>query len=191
MTSTQELHDRFEPRPDAKELTGHDDGGHGVQEADFEPHPERSLKVSQEHQQIINAITNLYGGSASEEDMQVYDNKAVYDDPLSYCDTRYKIAGQWYGLPKIFAKLETKGIEVVKDTNDEIVYKMRHEYTLKGVHVGRKVDSLMSLGLDSEGKVRYHKDMWSKADYDQQVHFCYRHQRTLTISRASASWLSS
>ena len=29
--------------------------------------------------------------------MQVYAAEAIYDDPLSYCDTRYKIAGQWYG----------------------------------------------------------------------------------------------
>ena len=29
--------------------------------------------------------------------MLVYAEKAVYDDPWSYCDTRYKIAGQWYG----------------------------------------------------------------------------------------------
>jgi hypothetical protein len=28
---------------------------------------------------------------------QVYAEKAIYDDPWSYCDTRYKIAGQWYG----------------------------------------------------------------------------------------------
>ena len=30
--------------------------------------------------------------------MQVYAQEAIYDDPLSYCDTRYKIAGQWYGM---------------------------------------------------------------------------------------------
>lgn len=29
--------------------------------------------------------------------MQVYAEKAIYDDPWSYCDTRYKISGQWYG----------------------------------------------------------------------------------------------
>jgi hypothetical protein len=29
--------------------------------------------------------------------MQVYPEKAIYDDPWSYCATSYKIAGQWYG----------------------------------------------------------------------------------------------
>jgi hypothetical protein len=45
----------------------------------------------------VDSICRLYSGSASEEDMQVYAEKAIYDDPWSYCDTRYKIAGQWYG----------------------------------------------------------------------------------------------
>ena len=40
-------------------------------------------------------------GSCSEEDMQVYAEKAIYDDPYSYCDTRYKIAGMLYWKPAI------------------------------------------------------------------------------------------
>lgn len=27
----------------------------------------------------------------------MYAHDAIYDDPWSYCDTRFKIAGQWYG----------------------------------------------------------------------------------------------
>lgn len=29
--------------------------------------------------------------------MLVYTEKAIYDDPWSYCEDRYRIAGQWYG----------------------------------------------------------------------------------------------
>lgn len=47
---------------------------------------------------MVKSITDLYSGSASEDDMQVYAKEAIYDDPWSYCDTRYKIAGQWYGM---------------------------------------------------------------------------------------------
>lgn len=92
--NTQDLHDRFEPRPDTQQLTGDDDRRNVSANVDYEPHPEKSLKVSEEHQQIIQHITNLYCGSSSETDMQVYAEKAIYDDPYSYCDTRYKIAGK-------------------------------------------------------------------------------------------------
>ena len=125
-STTSELHDKFEPTPNAQALTGSGDEAppHNVsKDVDYEPHPELSMKISPEHEAIIKHITNLYSGSCSEGDMQVYAEKAIYDDPLSYCDTRYKIAGksyhilqlcfhslsmlsfystgQWYGLPKV------------------------------------------------------------------------------------------
>ena len=102
--------------------------------------------------------------------MSVYSAKAIYDDPVSYCDTRYKIAGQWYGLPKLFSHLETLAVQVVKDSDDEIVFKLRQRYKLIG-GIGHDVDSLVSLGLaEEEGRtvVKYHKDMWNEKDYSHQ-----------------------
>ena len=160
ISGTEALHTKHEPRPDAQQLTGHDSKA-----VDYEPHPEKSLKISPEHEAIVRSITNLYSGSSSEIDMMVYAEKAIYDDPLSYCDTRYKIAGQWYGLPKMFSKLDTRKIEMVKDTPSEIVFKMRQAYTPRVLNTTKEVDSLVSLSLDEAGKVRYHKDMWNDKDY--------------------------
>ena len=88
-----------EPRPDPQQLTFNPDPSKNAStDVDYEPHPKHSLKISPERQEIIRKITNLYSGSASEEDMLVYAKEAVYDDPWSFCDTRYKIAGQWYGM---------------------------------------------------------------------------------------------
>ncbi|KAJ4407456.1 hypothetical protein N0V82_009919 [Gnomoniopsis sp. IMI 355080] len=169
-TSTQDLHEKFEPNPDAQVLTGHSkDLCPGVsKDVDYEPYPEQSVSISPDHENIMKHVLNLYGGSASEEDMQVYDTKSIYDDPFSYCDTRYKIAGQWWGLPMAFASLKTLKTQVVKDTDEEIVFKLRHEYTLKGIGASRAVDSLVSLALDTDGKVRYHKDMWNEKDYSHE-----------------------
>ncbi|KIW59105.1 hypothetical protein PV05_03580 [Exophiala xenobiotica] len=167
-TTTQDLHNNFEPHPNAHDLTGKDTSANNTSKVDYEPHPDRSVATSPEHKDIIKHITNLYCGSASESDMQVYAEKAIYDDPLSYCDTRYKIAGQWYGLPMIFSSLRTLATEVVKDSSDEIIFKLRQEYTPKVTHTPKTVDSLVSLGLDEHGKVRYHKDMWNDKDYSHQ-----------------------
>lgn len=163
-TTTQDLHDKFEPHPDPHDLTAAPDS----KDVDYTPHPDDSVPTSAEHSAIITHITNLYSGSASESDMQVYAEKAIYDDPLSYCDTRYKIAGQWYGLPKMFSSLRTLATQVVKDSPDEIIFKLRQEYTPKLTHTPKTVDSLVSLGLDEHGKVRYHKDMWNDKDYSHQ-----------------------
>ena len=98
----ENLQQVYEPCPDPQKLTGDADSSlNSSSDVDYEPHPERSVSVSPERSHIVNCITSLYSGSASEEDMKVYADEAVYDDPWSYCDTRYKIAGQWYGMWKL------------------------------------------------------------------------------------------
>lgn len=97
MSRATHLQNNYEPYPDPQALTSNPphNSSTGV---DYEPHPEKSLPIPSEREQVVKSITNLYSGSASKEDMQVYAEEAVYDDPWSYCDTRYKIAGQWYGM---------------------------------------------------------------------------------------------
>lgn len=97
MSRAENLEKAYEPRPDPQSLTSNpsNNSSSGV---DYEPHPEKSIQIPADRERIVKSITSLYSGSASEEDMQVYAAEAVYDDPWSYCDTRYKIAGQWYGM---------------------------------------------------------------------------------------------
>ncbi|RAK71048.1 uncharacterized protein BO72DRAFT_442844 [Aspergillus fijiensis CBS 313.89] len=139
----------------------------------YAPDPAASLPLTPPRQAIQRHILNLYSGSAAAADMQVYAEQAVYDDPLSYCDTRHKIAGQWYGIPRLFARSETLATEVVASSDDELVWKQRQRYTVAGVHASKVVDSLVSLRLEPSAggggggeKVVYHKDMWNEKDYD-------------------------
>ena len=130
-----------EVRPDPSALTGQ----HNVSDVDYEPHPsEQRITLPPARQHIVDSICRLYSGSASEEDMQVYAEKSVYDDPWSYCDTRYKIAGQWYGIPKIMASSKTLSTEVVENEKDRIVFKLRQEYTPRVLHKGKPVNSLIT-----------------------------------------------
>ncbi|KAI9674914.1 MAG: hypothetical protein M1822_009017 [Bathelium mastoideum] len=163
MSNAQKLTEAYEQRPDPQQLTGNDEG-----DVDYEPHPDRSLNVSPEHKNIVQCITNLYSGSASEEDMRVYSEKAIYDDPWSYCDTRYKIAGQWYGIPKVMASSQTLATEIIQDSPTSIIFKLRQEYKPKVLQISKPVNSLVTLTLDDEGKVRYHKDMWNRKDYSHE-----------------------
>ncbi|KAF2865913.1 hypothetical protein BDV95DRAFT_672254 [Massariosphaeria phaeospora] len=164
----QQLQDKYEPHPDPQALTSHSDPSkNSSTRVDYEPNPSASIELSPEQQKIVQSICNLYSGSASEQDMQVYAAESVYDDPFSYCDTRYKIAGQWYGIPKIFDS-RTLATQVMSATPSEIVFKLRQEYTPKGLGFSKPVNSLVSLALDDAGKVKYHKDMWNEKDYSHE-----------------------
>ena len=186
------IQQNHEPRPDPQSLTSNSDASQNASTGvDYEPHPDQSIKVSPDREKIVKSITSLYSGSASEEDMQVYAKEAIYDDPWSYCDTRYKIAGQWYGtsgvsacicistrlliffsfdlgIPKVMASSKTLSTEIVSSTDTELIFKMKQEYTPRVVHFSKPVNSLISLTLDGEGKVKYHKDMWNEKDYSHE-----------------------
>jgi len=153
----------YEIRPDVHALASNSAG-----EVDYEPQPERSKPLSPDQDKIVKAITSLYSGSASKDDMLVYAEKSVYDDPLSYCDDRYKIAGQWYGIPKLFATSKTLKTEVVSATPTEIIFKLQQEYTPKILPGSKVVNSLVTLSLDEQGMIKYHKDMWGEKDYSHQ-----------------------
>jgi hypothetical protein len=177
----QKLQDKYEIRPNPQELTGHSDpsknSSTGVD----------SIKLEPARQSIVDSICNLYSGKANEKDMEVYAKESVYDDPWSYCDTRYKIAGQWYGtcinpsnpktvnpylqglgIPKIFATSKTLATEIVESKPDRIIFKLRQEYTPKVLSFSKPVNSLVTLTLNDEGKVVYHKDMWNDKDYSHE-----------------------
>jgi hypothetical protein len=66
------------------------------------------------------------------------------------------------GIPKIMKKSQTIKTQVVSDKENEIIFKLQQEYTPKVVGVGKKVNSLVTLTLDGEGKVKYHKVCDSK-----------------------------
>ena len=68
----------------------------------------------------------------------------------------------------IMAKSQTLKTEVVSSTPSEIIFKMQQEYTPRLLHTSKAVNSLISLSLDAQGKVRYHKDMWNTKDYSHK-----------------------
>ncbi|ORY18966.1 hypothetical protein BCR34DRAFT_472464, partial [Clohesyomyces aquaticus] len=97
--------------------------------------------------------------------------EAVYDAPWSYCDIRYKVAGQcptppqFTGIPKIMATSKTIRTEVVSSQPDSIIFKSQQEYIPRPTPIAKKVNSQVTLTLYELGKVRYHKDTWNEMDY--------------------------
>ncbi|KAK4540185.1 hypothetical protein LTR36_009683 [Oleoguttula mirabilis] len=157
---------------------------------DYEPNPSASIKLEPERQHIVDSIVRLYDGSGTHDegstgkrDMQVYAAKAVYDDVWSYCDTRYKIAGQWYGIPLVIKSSVTKAVEVVSSTSASdgqanepaaIVFKMKHAWTPRVLGKTFDVNHFVTLSLEKAGpedgegpseRVKYHKDQWNEKDY--------------------------
>lgn len=67
-----------------------------------------------------------------------------------------------------FAKSETKKTEIVESKSDRIIFKLQQAYTPKVLHMTKVVNSLVTLTLDDQNKVKYHKDMWNDKDYSHE-----------------------
>ncbi|PQE21555.1 fad dependent oxidoreductase protein [Rutstroemia sp. NJR-2017a WRK4] len=60
------------------------------------------------------------------------------------------------------AESKTLATEVVKSSDDEIVFKLQQFYKPKALPTGKTVDK------GDQEKVIYHKDMWNEKDYSHE-----------------------
>lgn len=63
------------------------------------------------------------------------------------------------------ASSQTLATEIVLSDSTTLSFKMTQEYKPRLSPAAKKVDSLVTLTLDHEGKVKYHKDQWNEKDY--------------------------
>lgn len=64
----------------------------------------------------------------------------------------------------------TLATEIVQSTPTTLAFKLRQNYSpkLTPSSFSKTVNSLVTLTLDEQGKVRYHKDMWNQKDYSHE-----------------------
>ena len=67
-------------------------------------------EATAEEQQFITDILKLYQLEPSEQSYRHYADSAVFHDPVSIAKGKETLMAQFNGMPKIFARSDTKGI---------------------------------------------------------------------------------
>jgi hypothetical protein len=125
-------------------------------------------------QRLIDDILALYGCDPTIERVKRYTPDCVYDDQFVYANDRYKMAGQWFALPKLFKASINNGYQVIKNERDFIQFKNDQSWTFKIIPKTARVTGLVSLSLDPETsesdfiQVKYHKDQANDKDYSHE-----------------------
>ncbi|KIJ60511.1 hypothetical protein HYDPIDRAFT_98542 [Hydnomerulius pinastri MD-312] len=138
---------------------------------DFHPDPSKSIKLSPARQRLIDDIVALYSCQPTVERVKRYTPDCVYDDQFVYADNRYKMAGQWFALPKLFNGSKNEGYEIIKNENDLIQFKNEQSWTFRIIPTTATINALVSLSLDPGTvdsdfiQVKYHKDQANDKDY--------------------------
>jgi hypothetical protein len=103
-----------------------------------------------------------------------YTPDCVYDDQFVYANDRYKMAGQWFALPKLFKDSKNEGYEIIKNDRDLIQFKNEQSWTFKLIPKTATINALVSLSLDPGTvdsdfiQVKYHKDQANDKDYSRE-----------------------
>ena len=141
---------------------------------DYTPNSSRSLPLSPQRQSVVNDILALYCCQPTRDRVKRYAPDCVFEDMFGYADNRYKVAGQWFALPKLFKESENLGCEVVTNDPDVIQFKNKQRWTFRLIPKSVSICSLISLRLDPETvdhdfiQVKHHKEQTSEGSYSHE-----------------------
>lgn len=102
---------------------------------DYTPDPSKSLPLSPARQALVDDILDLYSCKPTIEKVKRYTPDCVYDDQFVYANDRYKMAGQWFALPKLFKESKTHRIQIVKDEPGLIQFRNEQVRSLLSIYI--------------------------------------------------------
>ncbi|KAL8829123.1 MAG: hypothetical protein Q9191_002190 [Dirinaria sp. TL-2023a] len=141
---------------------------------DYTPDPSKSIKLSPARQRLVDDIIALYSCQPTVERVKRYTADCVYDDQFVYANDRYKMAGQWFALPKLFNESKNEGYEVVVNEPGLIQFRNEQSWTFKVIPKTATINALVSLSLDPSTtdsefiQLKYHKDQANDKDYSHE-----------------------
>ena len=162
---------------------------------DYTPDPSKSIPLPPNRQALVDDIIDLYSCKPTVEKVKRYTPDCVYDDQFVYANDRYKMAGQWFALPKLFKASKNEGYQIVK--NDPGLIQFRNaqvsvphisslllqktsshnplqSWTFKIIPKTATINALVSLSLEPSSadsdfiRVKYHKDQANDKDYSHE-----------------------
>lgn len=142
--------------------------------ADYTPNPSKSLPLSPARQRLLDDILALYSCEPTIDRVKRYAPDCVYDDQFVYANDRYKMAGQWFALPKLFNASVNEGYEVIRNDKDLIQFKNEQSWTFKVIPKTARINAIVTLSLDPGTvdsdfiQVKYHKDQANDKDYSHE-----------------------
>jgi hypothetical protein len=90
---------------------------------DWHPDPSKSIPLDKPRQALVDDIIALYSCEPTVDRVKRYTPDCVYDDQFVYANDRYKMAGQWFALPKLFKASKNEGYQIVRSDDEVIQFK--------------------------------------------------------------------
>ncbi|KAJ4480187.1 hypothetical protein J3R30DRAFT_3669862 [Lentinula aciculospora] len=109
---------------------------------DYTPDQSKPLPLEPARQCLVDDILALYSCKPTVERVKRYTSDCVYDDQFVYANDRYKMAAQWFALPKLFSASVSNGYQVIKNEKDFIQFKNDQSWTFRLIPKTARVTGL-------------------------------------------------
>jgi len=109
---------------------------------------------------IVGSVLDLFAGKPSLRKLSLWEDNAIFNDPIALAEGRKQYAAQWYGLAVAFSKIERLSYEVTSSGNP-ITMDLKTKYIVKGTGTEKVIDSVVDIYLDEHtGKISKLLDKW-------------------------------
>lgn len=123
-------------------------------------HTAPGVSLSPQQQTIVGSVLDLFAGRPSLKKLALWRDDATFEDPITIATGREKYQAQWYGLQSAFSEIERQH-HSVKDAGNPILMDLKTRYVIKGIEKEQIISSVVTIHLDSEGKIQKVQDKWN------------------------------
>ncbi|KAI9292533.1 hypothetical protein K502DRAFT_325739 [Neoconidiobolus thromboides FSU 785] len=141
------------------------------------PQLERQLKnsiklseLSKDKIEIIEKLLELYQCRPKSEYFDMYDDEAIFEDPICNASNKKELLVQFSMMPKVFPRSETTQMNVLSVTDNELVLDLNQTYYLAPFYIPIPVRSQVRVLLNNKGKIIYHGDYWYHSTLFDKFH---------------------
>ncbi|MCJ1314493.1 hypothetical protein MMC25_008175 [Agyrium rufum] len=137
-----------------------------------------------DHQKtLVGSVLDLFAGRPSLKKLQLWDDDATFEDPITVAAGRKKYEPQWYGLQTAFSEIERLHHEVTSAGNP-IEMDMRTRYVVKGISKEQIIDSKIRIAYDkTSGKITKVEDKWDGQLPDSSFKNALRTLNSVTVPK--------
>jgi len=118
------------------------------------------VTLDEKQQTIVGSILDLFKGLPSLKKLQLWDDNATFEDPITISQSRKKYEAQWYGLQTAFSSIEQLHHQVTSGGNP-ITMDLKTRYVVKGINKEQEINSVVTIAYDAaSGKITKVQDKW-------------------------------
>lgn len=118
------------------------------------------VEVSEQQKLLIGSILDLFAGRPTLKKLQLWEDDAVFQDPITNAEGRKQYEPQWYGLRAAFSEIERLHHEVTSAGNP-ITMDLKTRYKIKGIGKETTIVSKVEIHTNDKGRISMVVDRWN------------------------------